>query len=85
MATISTIICRPLVLWLHLGVAPMIGGGPMQARPGRPKQERPERPKQERPGRPAPVGTRDAAGRRPQPATDKVLRARPIDERADAA
>ena len=40
MSIISTAICRSFFLWLHLGIGPMIGAGPMQARPGRPKSVR---------------------------------------------
>ena len=35
MATMGTAICRSFLLWLHLGIGPMFGAGPMQARPGR--------------------------------------------------
>jgi hypothetical protein len=30
MSTISTAICRSLLLWWHLGIEPLIGAGPMQ-------------------------------------------------------
>ena len=33
MSILTSAIYRPFVLWLHLGVGPLIGGGPMQARP----------------------------------------------------
>ena len=35
MSKISTAICRSFLLWWHLGIGPLIGAGPMQARPGR--------------------------------------------------
>jgi hypothetical protein len=41
MSTLSTAICRSLLLWLHIGIGPMIGAGPMQARVGRPTPRRP--------------------------------------------
>ena len=41
MSTLSTAICRSLLLWLHIGIGPMIGAGPMQARVGRPTPCRP--------------------------------------------
>lgn len=34
MSKISTAICRSFFLWWHLGIGPMIGSGPMQARMG---------------------------------------------------
>jgi hypothetical protein len=34
MSTIGIAICRSLLLWFHLGIGPMIGGGPMQASHG---------------------------------------------------
>ena len=35
MSILTSAIYRPFVLWLHLGVGPLIGGGPMKARPAR--------------------------------------------------
>jgi hypothetical protein len=40
MTTIGTAICRSFLLWLHLGIGPMLGAGPMQARSGRPTPPR---------------------------------------------
>ena len=34
MSKIGTAICRSFLLWWHLGVEPLIGAGPMQARVG---------------------------------------------------
>jgi hypothetical protein len=34
MSKISTAICRSFFLWWHLGIGPLIGAGPMQARVG---------------------------------------------------
>jgi hypothetical protein len=42
MSMIGIAICRSLLLWFHLGIGPIIGGGPMQASHGRPKM--PSRP-----------------------------------------
>jgi hypothetical protein len=42
MSTIGIAICRSLLLWFHLGIGPMIGGGPMQASHARAKM--PSRP-----------------------------------------
>ena len=69
MSIISSTICRAFVLWLHLGIGPMIGAGPMQARPGRPKSGR----------------ARGVDNPRSRSASRKVLRARAAGERADAA
>ena len=40
MSMISTAIFRSLLLWLHLGIGPMIGAGPMRVRTGRPASVR---------------------------------------------
>jgi hypothetical protein len=40
MSKISTAICRSFLLWWHLGIEPMIGAGPMQARNGPPTSAR---------------------------------------------
>ena len=37
MSKIGTAICRSFLLWWHLGIGPLIGAGPMQARVGRPR------------------------------------------------
>jgi hypothetical protein len=69
MSKIGTPICRSFLLWWHIGIGPMIGAGPMQARPGRLKSGR----------------ARSAYNRRPLSASPKTYRARPIGERANAA
>jgi hypothetical protein len=36
LAAIGTAICRSFLLWMHLGIGPMFGAGPMQTRIKRP-------------------------------------------------